>query len=1364
MPSNTNVQSGASAATPTPTPPPLGTLIDDGTNAGALQLSAVLGYGGYGVVYRAVASSGGLFAVKCLLRTSNPNNPKQAQRQRRLHMREIALHRLAGAGAHPGIVRLQRIIEPALTAEDGTLSLPSPYTFLVMDYAPCGDLFTLILHKQVYLGRTGLVAQVFAQLADAVSHCHSLGIFHRDLKPENVLCWDGGATVRLADFGLATTERRSREWRTGSVYHMSPECQNGNPSSPPYSPLANDIWSLAILLLNLLTARNPWARASPSDPTFSAYLSSPRNFLPQVLPISSGLNEVLVHALDVRWEQREAFGVSGLSEGVARLIADPEELDSRRSHTVSRQRMGMYAPDVVFEGGMARCPWEVGMHIPSGSSGSEEATSNQIRIPEELVNPPTPQAKPEPNVVRKRSSSASFVPSVVQTPSPSFMIEASDVPPETPDKEPTATSRWSNNSSASPGDSTVSEIRFANASDADELTSSASGYSTSSSEVSSVGSSYSVTRTPGVKHSVPEPRVSDADLTLTDDAEVYAYAYAASPDTPIESGMENSKTPYTDVYTQRSYTPTRRSRYRGRSQARQPYPQLASYAQRDIATRRARFQPRKHKPELRLNIDLPAFLPLHVDASRANGSETARTHSHSRSRSPQRSVLDLRRRAQEESVSSCPFAYSVSQSASFIPGPNMDVDEEREGFDELESEPDFDVHMISPSGAAEGEDEDDFDERDVRRFSRPTVDSESFHTSFDGFSISPSPISCTSPAGATEDGRVDNRFRVSTSGGTLTSPTSPGFVAVDADEQSMVKIERSTVATTSPTDIASPQSGDDDDVSSNRRQSATSEYDYEYDFARSSSPSASSSRYQANNRVTSRSDAGFVGMMGELMETDEFRGGFAEGYSRRSSEAGRSEGSWVDELHRMAGTGAGHPMMDTDDFDELPGLPGSFPTSPASLKNVARQSMDAGCSVNTSAHSNSEDVQGLGLDLFSYSSAPHQLSSHDEDEKVAANPTSVRYSAPPPSIRPRMDSADEALRELHAIAVETPVPWSDVVGASSWGRTSQSRSSVSTRGAQTFVAITTDMNTNSMLADVNPATNATVEDFREYVPYLRYAESTPIAGSSRMGNNAPPVTSDGSFRAQKSTDNTAVVGSSFRAPSVQCGETSDCQTQQRQDSGPTRRRSRPRSLLKFVSRRPFSASGAGFAPSRASQSPASQSPTTTPFHADPGLEAGADATSRFSAAGASKDGGRIAATMSDGQGEKSSAAGSTTRPRSSSSPPLNEQVKAQRIESPTPPISPVTQSLSHRLSANTSKSRSWSFTRSRSQSRRRSRSLSPAPMKGSPRDVLLKLRNARNWFWYALSSMTSRSSSGSGARSKKGTAADWVTPYVGVAA
>lgn len=194
---------------------------------------------------------------------------------------------------------------------------------------------------------------------------------------------------------------------------------------------------MAILLLNLLTARNPWARASPTDPTFAAYLNSPRNFLPQVLPISSGLNDVLVRALDVRWERRETFGVDGLAEGVAALTEEPEMNDRRRTLSFGRQRqMGMYAPDVVFEGGMARCPWEVGMHIPSGSSGSEGLSQQHMQIPDELVNPPAAEVKPEPEIVQRRSSSASYVPSAqTQSPSQSFMVETSDVPPTTPEKE-----------------------------------------------------------------------------------------------------------------------------------------------------------------------------------------------------------------------------------------------------------------------------------------------------------------------------------------------------------------------------------------------------------------------------------------------------------------------------------------------------------------------------------------------------------------------------------------------------------------------------------------------------------------------------------------------------------------------------------------------------------------------------------------------------------------------------------------------------------------------------------------------------------------------------------------------------------------
>ncbi|KAG8216774.1 serine/threonine protein kinase, negative regulator of sexual conjugation and meiosis [Butyriboletus roseoflavus] len=323
-----------------PPPPALGTLIDNDT----LELVEVLGVGGYGVVYRAVDPLMRNYAVKCLI-TSQVHS---SSRQRQLHMREIALHRLASA--HPNVVTLHRIVEE------------HNYTYLVMDYASDGDLFSQILHHCRYLGQDRLIKHIFLQLLDAVEYCHSLGIYHRDLKPENVLCFDGGLRVAITDFGLATTDTFSEEFRTGSVYHMSPGCQGGDfAPTGSYSPLFNDIWSLAIILLNLATGRNPWKSASSSDPTFQAYLQDPLNFLPTVLPISAEVNNILCRMLEVDWRRRIT-----LSE--VRIAI--QQVDH------------FYAEGVIFEGSMARCAWEIDVDIESDSDSS--APGEPADQPEEL--------------------------------------------------------------------------------------------------------------------------------------------------------------------------------------------------------------------------------------------------------------------------------------------------------------------------------------------------------------------------------------------------------------------------------------------------------------------------------------------------------------------------------------------------------------------------------------------------------------------------------------------------------------------------------------------------------------------------------------------------------------------------------------------------------------------------------------------------------------------------------------------------------------------------------------------------------------------------------------------------------------------
>lgn len=206
--------------TPPPSPPPfpvcyspedrLGLLL-----ANRLELTSILGVGAYGVVYTAVDIHTNIpYAVKALNKTGlDP-------RQRKFQQREIKLHHLASQ--HPNVVSLDRIMD----SDD--------CTFVVIEFCLEGDLFSNITERGHFVGNDILAKHAFLQILDAVQFCHSVGIYHRDLKPENVLVTDRGMTVKLADFGLATTDEYSSDFGCGSTFYMSP----GNISLLSYASLS----------------------------------------------------------------------------------------------------------------------------------------------------------------------------------------------------------------------------------------------------------------------------------------------------------------------------------------------------------------------------------------------------------------------------------------------------------------------------------------------------------------------------------------------------------------------------------------------------------------------------------------------------------------------------------------------------------------------------------------------------------------------------------------------------------------------------------------------------------------------------------------------------------------------------------------------------------------------------------------------------------------------------------------------------------------------------------------------------------------------------------------------------------------------
>ncbi|QRV97777.1 Serine/threonine-protein kinase [Ceratobasidium sp. AG-Ba] len=365
------------------------TIASPSGNRFRLAFRRVLGVGAYGVVYLAeeierqerrygwltssaalattrhereqtISTAGRMYAVKVM------RCAPRGSRQRTFQAREVALHKRADG--HPGVVPLHAVygtgtppsansprkrkawnphslaarVEDQLTWEkDAELSgepLPilesgvrEELVYMVLSYVGGGDLFTMIADRQRYIGQDALVTDVFLQLLDAVEWCHEQGVKHRDLKPENILCEADGRRVVISDFGLATTERSSRDFGCGSSYYMSPECY-GDPLAPAtvpnYDTLANDVWTLGVVLVNLTTGRNPWEAASPQDPTFKSFCADPSNFLMSILPITPQANEVFTRVFERDQTRRCSLAeLRHLVLGVSRWTLRGAELD-----------------------------------------------------------------------------------------------------------------------------------------------------------------------------------------------------------------------------------------------------------------------------------------------------------------------------------------------------------------------------------------------------------------------------------------------------------------------------------------------------------------------------------------------------------------------------------------------------------------------------------------------------------------------------------------------------------------------------------------------------------------------------------------------------------------------------------------------------------------------------------------------------------------------------------------------------------------------------------------------------------------------------------------------------------------------------
>jgi serine/threonine protein kinase len=202
-----------------------------------------IGRGGMGAVYlarRASSANSPLVALK-LIRRGRDSEQVVA----RFHTERKILSLLD----HPNIARLL----DGGTTEDGR-----PY--FVMDYiaGQAIDAFART-HELSLEDRLSL----FGHVCSAVSYAHERRVIHRDIKPANILVTSDGVP-KLLDFGIAKVLHAHGEQEAGLATHPDARPLTPEYASPeqvaalPLGP-ATDVYSLGVVLFELLTGRLPYA-------------------------------------------------------------------------------------------------------------------------------------------------------------------------------------------------------------------------------------------------------------------------------------------------------------------------------------------------------------------------------------------------------------------------------------------------------------------------------------------------------------------------------------------------------------------------------------------------------------------------------------------------------------------------------------------------------------------------------------------------------------------------------------------------------------------------------------------------------------------------------------------------------------------------------------------------------------------------------------------------------------------------------------------------------------------------------------------------------------------------------------------------
>ena len=272
-----------------------GATVVTGQTINHYKITSPLGAGGMGEVYLAEDTRlGRRVALKFL-----PALFTQDKRHLRRFEQEA---RTVAALSHPNVCVIHEVVE---TGEGRHC--------IVMEYVEGVTLRECIAERRMNVSEA-LDAAI--QIASALSAAHAAGIVHRDIKPENIMLRRDGY-VKILDFGLAKlTEKQSDllgsegetrvlELKTlpgvvmGTVAYMSPEQARGLPVDA-----RTDVWSLGVVLYEMLAGQKPFEGATPTDVIISIAGREPGPLSECAPEVPSRLERILKKALAKEREER----------------------------------------------------------------------------------------------------------------------------------------------------------------------------------------------------------------------------------------------------------------------------------------------------------------------------------------------------------------------------------------------------------------------------------------------------------------------------------------------------------------------------------------------------------------------------------------------------------------------------------------------------------------------------------------------------------------------------------------------------------------------------------------------------------------------------------------------------------------------------------------------------------------------------------------------------------------------------------------------------------------------------------------------------------------------------------------------------